>query len=399
MSYFTSVSVPTLNELHLRLTTLNLVQNGWTVATSNSEAVTLCHLCTHSSAATPFVDFTLKVIEDLTWSLYFFDQMIERDACDVLAGIPNSLVSPVDVVEVMDMVNNSDKCIGNPDLKFMPLLTRRNGVFMNHDGKYYHCKDFHFQCIQIALLIFIGTQTVAIHDTKSMQSPTIRRTNCTVLLPKNGKTKRCIPCMSFRDSLRSQLSRLKQMEAQPDRLTNPHSHTPYKYLDREELSSRLRKVHELQVSSAQKVKQLTAKLQVTVEKMGHSVDKEMHSEILQIMDKHKSIIEDTHSPESFQRIFWNQQLKAATCSDSRGMRWHPLMIKWALYLQHQSSGAYETLRSSGCISLPSQRTLRDYTHHVQACTGFSIDVDKQLVNAPEVAESRRVGKKCCLNPG
>ena len=77
MSYFTSVSVPTLNELQLRLTTLNLVQNGWTVATSNSEAVTLCHLCTHSSAATPFVDFTLKVTEDLTWSLYFFEQMIE----------------------------------------------------------------------------------------------------------------------------------------------------------------------------------------------------------------------------------------------------------------------------------------------------------------------------------
>ena len=84
------------------------------------------------------------------------------------------------------------------------------------------------------------------------------------------------------------------MEAQPDRLTNPHSHTPYKYLDREELNSRLRKVHELQVSSAQKVKQLTAKLQVTVEEMGHSIDKEMHSEILQIMDKHKSIVEDTY---------------------------------------------------------------------------------------------------------
>ena len=138
------------------------------------------------------------------------------------------------VVKVMDVVNNSDKCIGNPDVKFMPLLTRRNGVFMNHDGKYY---AFYFQCIQIALHNFVGTQTVAIHDTKSIQSPTIRCTNCTVLLSKNGKTKRCIPCMSFRDSLRSQLSRLKQMEAQPDRLTNPHSHTPYKCLDREELSS------------------------------------------------------------------------------------------------------------------------------------------------------------------
>ena len=130
------MSVPAVNELHSRLTTLNLIQNGWTVATSNSEAVTLCHLHSHSSAATPFVDFTLKVIRDLTWSLYFFDQMIERDACDVLAGIPNSLVTPAYVVKVMDVVNNSDLCIGNPDVKFMPLLTRCKRVFMNHDGNF-----------------------------------------------------------------------------------------------------------------------------------------------------------------------------------------------------------------------------------------------------------------------
>ena len=29
---------------------------------------------------------------------------------------------------------------------------------------------------------------------------------------------------------------------------------------------------------------------------------------------------------------------------------------------HQSSSAYESLRQSGCLLLPSQRTLRDYTH-------------------------------------
>ncbi len=62
------------------------------------------------------------------------------------------------------------------------------------------------------------------------------------------------------------------------------------------------------------------------------------------------------------------------------------MIKWALYLHHQSSGAYETLRSSGCVALPSQRTLRDYSHHVEACVGFSDQVDRQLMSVPEVAE-------------
>ena len=39
------------------------------------------------------------------------------------------------------------------------------------------------------------------------------------------------------------------------------------------------------------------------------------------------------------------------------------------------------LRESGCIHLPTQRTLRDYTHHVKASTGFSSDVDQMLVKA------------------
>ena len=57
------------------------------------------------------------------------------------------------------------------------------------------------------------------------------------------------------------------------------------------------------------------------------------------------------------------------------MKWHPLMIKWCIYLRYKSSGAYEMLRESGCIKLPSQRTLRDYTHVFKSVSGFSVDVD------------------------
>ena len=53
------------------------------------------------------------------------------------------------------------------------------------------------------------------------------------------------------------------------------------------------------------------------------------------------------------------------------------------YCNCRSSGAYEALRDSGCIKLPSQRTLRDYTHYAQASTGFSADVDKMLLQASE----------------
>ena len=45
-------------------------------------------------------------------------------------------------------------------------------------------------------------------------------------------------------------------------------------------------------------------------------------------------IEDLPS-DSFKRIFWEQQVEAASKKDSRSMRWHPLMIRWCLHLRHR----------------------------------------------------------------
>lgn len=81
------------------------------------------------------------------------------------------------------------------------------------------------------------------------------------------------------------------------------------------------------------------------------------------MSKEEHNVETRYPVDSFQHVFWKQQKESlAKQGKSRnGIRWHPLMIKWCLYLRHQSSKAYDTLRDSGCVSLPSQRTLRDYS--------------------------------------
>ena len=60
------------------------------------------------------------------------------------------------------------------------------------------------------------------------------------------------------------------------------------------------------------------------------------------------------------------------------------MIRWCIYLRHLLSSVYETLRESGTIKLPSQRTLRDYTHHTKATIGFSKGVDIQLLAAAKL---------------
>ena len=100
---------------------------------------------------------------------------------------------------------------------------------------------------------------------------------------------------------------------------------------------------------------------------------ELSSDMFQMVKEQQSNI-DKLPEDSFQRIYWNQQLEAAK-KHRNGMRGHPLMIQWCLYLRHLSSKAYDTLRESGCIHLQSQRTLRDYSHCVDSGTGFSNEVD------------------------
>ena len=64
-------------------------------------------------------------------------------------------------------------------------------------------------------------------------------------------------------------------------------------------------------------------------------------------------------------------------SDPRQMRWHPHMIRWCLHLHLVSGGGYRLLRESGVVHLPSERTLRDYTHVVPPSVGFQ-GVPEQL---------------------
>ena len=85
-------------------------------------------------------------------------------------------------------------------------------------------------------------------------------------------------------------------------------------------------------------------------------------------------------------IFWQQQIKASLTKSKQGIWWHPAIIRWCLYLYHQSSGAYSTLSKSGVIALPSERTLRDYRHFASSTPGFSRDVDLQLLDLVKVQE-------------
>ena len=58
---------------------------------------------------------------------------------------------------------------------------------------------------------------------------------------------------------------------------------------------------------------------------------------------------------SFHNLFWNQQLD--NLKSPKQCRWHPMLIRWCLYVKMLSTTAYDALRR--LLVLPCGCTLRD----------------------------------------
>ena len=119
-----------------------------------------------------------------------------------------------------------------------------------------------------------------------------------------------------------------------------------------------------------------------------NINQELDQDVRLTIAENDYNVTQEHTEGTFQRVIWEQQKKAASLKDSRSMKWHPLFIKWCLYLRHISGKGYEILQNSGCIHLPSQHTLRDYTHYTTTTIGFSAEVDEQLRSAIDMREER-----------
>lgn len=56
----------------------------------------------------------------------------------------------------------------------------------------------------------------------------------------------------------------------------------------------------------------------------------MHNDLGNIMEEMTEEVESKFSENSFEHVFWSQQLQAKKVNNYRQMRWHPAIIKWCL---------------------------------------------------------------------
>ena len=131
-----------------------------------------------------------------------------------------------------------------------------------------------------------------------------------------------------------------------DGLTDPSSHINYMYLNTPEKNDRLAQLHKEKRKLSLRVTQLEQKLLAATVQDGITLTDDFHSDVKKIADACTKQIYSTHPEGSFQRLFWDQQVTASEYKNSKSIKWHPLFIKWCLYLRHLSGKSYEQLQKS-----------------------------------------------------
>ena len=359
-----------LSELHANLT---LPDKTW-VDQSTVDAIKICRIhYNQSSDSVPFITHSLTIDSDLCWTARIHNQSLSSQSCSPLKQFPSKISSSTTLNRLINTLHTGSICIGNPDFVSVvrqSINTQLSAAFIDN---------------------------LSVSDSKgTTYTETVRTSSCEMLLTSEVAA-RCSACSKYRGALRSIRSRqVKRLTATPTKRTAPSSHVNWRYLRTPKKTTRMVKRSAQVRSATLQVQRLKEKLQAVTAKEGLVLQDDLQDDFSALFEEQTSSVMSKHKPGSFQRLFWEQQAEALKKPDKRQIRWHPMIIKWCLSLKLLSSACYSSMRSSGVVVLPSERTLRDYTHFVKAQSGFSAGVDEQLKTEARMESSPEYQRHVCL---
>ena len=237
-----------------------------------------------------------------------------------LTRLPQVLSSVSAVRRLTDDLATLKFCPGNEDEKYLVLQEARKGVFKDATGK---IAVLSVLIIIIVLILWLGSNVVASYVKDYFTFHTIRCASCQIVLASSSQ--RCGPCSEYRRVLNAMLSR--RAKQNPENSVLAESHTNLRFLNtpqRKERFSRLKLKSKL---CQQQLRRLEEKIERLVEARGIEVSEDLHSDLAAMVEENSSEVEVMNPPNSFKRIFWQQQQRAASLKDSRSMKWEPAMIR------------------------------------------------------------------------
>ena len=286
------------------------------------------------------VERSVTVNNDMSWHLHFAGRLVEISANNVLKELPLHINKLKDLQDIVHCVERAHVCPGNPQTDFVEVVSKRGGATTGKNGR-----------------------TVAFVDCVGEVTDVVRTTECKLLCtPKSAVSIRCKSCRQYRAQLHANKSR-DQQAVSSGRIAHD-SHCNFRYLSQSGSMQRFKSLQKQRKMLNTKISRLEEERKAceVIENDGVKLTEEDGADIQAVL-KDKSIKVEKHfAKDSLQYILWEQQVKYNHLTNKRQMRWHPLIIRFALSLRYASSAAYRTVASTGLLSLPSERTLHDYTH-------------------------------------
>ncbi|CAC5403380.1 THAP9 [Mytilus coruscus] len=300
----------------------------------------------------------LSVIIDSNFcaKIYVHRKEVSRDN-DIWTGLPTKYDSVEFVTKLLSCLSCFSVCVGNPDEEYQYITPVGCGISDKVANTIRSYREGNFS---------------ATSGTLSYGS-TIRSVHCSLLV----KGKRCSQCLADRRMLRKRHQRAVERHNSPP--TNfVHKTVKHENMSRSNLIEKINQQRDEIKSMSSEIEKLKRKCKQEILQDGVTLDLVQNIELKDLMstcnDEFKKAYPD---PNSVQRLFWEQQCKFETFGKN-GMRWHPMIIRWCLYMRNKSAKAYDAMRDSGFIQLPSARTLFDYSHYTKSALGFQPDVTKML---------------------
>ena len=327
--------------------------NDWSDQSEDNEArfVKLNHgSVTHSIIFTP----------DLHWKLYVHGKEVEADCCTLLKDTFTT-IQKSDITKIFKIISTANVCAGHPDDEFVRMLNAKHGKLQSNGRESSAYLDSY----------------ASIQLNGNTHSQTVRSSSCEMLTQRP----KCPACVKYRSPLRSAYNRWnKHILRSPSKFTSTSSHTPFTSLRTPERRKRYSLLKARAVAAEKKLARLRKRLEESINKSGVTVESDLHSDLVKTMENNSEEIKKRYKEGTFRRLFWDQQMQAAKAKKPTQVRWHPMMIRWCLHLKLLSSSAYHATRSSDFITLPSERTLRDYTRWIESNTGCQPEVTQQLLD-------------------
>ena len=326
----------------------------WTTTIKQDTTIQFCIMGDNP----PAVIRCVEICFDLSWQAYIFGQQLSKTNT-IIKELPSTIFSESCLNKVLSSIMKANLCPGSPEDHFVQLLEHCTG------GKRYNRSG----------------EMIAYIQNRQGYLKTVRTANCEMIC--HQKSQRCPCCSKYRANLFVERSRHNKVSVEA---TSHDSHVNYCFLTMEQKDERLRSLENAKRLERQRNVRLHQLIFSEINNNGVSLHPHDSEDIASLTTDISDHITKSFPVDSIQRIFWEQQMKY-NAVNKKQMRWHPYMIRFALNLKYASTAAYRAVQQSGVISLPSERTLRDYTHwlsikdgpqsealqHVQECMNLTSD--------------------------